>query len=484
MIAIFHRRLGGAFACLALAAAACSSESPVVIEEVSGTFVYSYWQDDGTKVDVVPAGAAVRALVPDASGAYQEYPGTVAANGSFVVPGVPQGTFFLEARSSLSVPAFGEHTARSGLDLGRDIVGRKDVMAAGPNTILNVNVTGVDPWQGTDSMALLSSGANLSLATGGAVLNPGDTSGQVQYGLNGRNLPRTADTVHVYQLRDAGAVGAGTVRVATRAGSFTSVDVADMVPTDVNVPLSTAPQTGSVAVDWKTSQFETYKLQMAPSGSTYSHELAVEVVPHSTAPMPVLPAAAALLQLSAHDVTPDQALGSLPYGQSLPSYWKEVRRARYTAVYSLSAAGGSINADFRASIQVRDPQPASGAIVPRVSPPRSPRLNGVDAMQNQPTSGLTPTFAWSAPALGTPTDYVLDLLSVKASGGSTVVTSVYTMRVLGTQVTVPSGVIKGGTIHVALLTARVRPSVPVTSPGRQALPDASAAAVLAAFGAF
>jgi len=477
MTAVVHCS-SAVLACVALVAAGCSSDSG----DVTGTFVNSYWLDSGAKVDVVPAGATVRALVLEASGAYKEYPGTVAADGKFAIPGVPSGTFFLEVRSSTAAPAFGEQTARSGIDVGRDYVGRSDVVAGtAPNTTLRVNVTGANAWQATDGMALLSSGANLSAVVFGAVLPTASTSGLVQYGLIGRNLPQVADTVQVYQLETTPVAGPGTLRVAATAGSFTGVAVSDGLAVDAAVALSPVAQTGSVAADWKTSQFEVYKTQMAPSGSTFNHELAVEVVPHSTAPMPTLSAAANLLELSESDGTTDQSLGSLSYGQFLPSFWKEFRRARYMGMYRVTAPGATVPAGFGPAILVRDPQPATGAVVPRVSPPRNPTVNGLDALQPQAGVGLTPTFAWSAPDLGTPTDYLLNVTSLKASGASTVPASVYSMRVLGTKVTVPSGVLQTGTTYVAFLTARLRPGVAATSPGRQALPDASGGAVLAAF---
>jgi hypothetical protein len=470
-----------ALGCLALVTAGCSNGPG----DVKGTFVDSYWLDSGTKVDVVPPGAAIRALVLDASGAYKEYRGTVAPDGSFTIPGVPSGTFFLEVRGGTGAPALGERTERSGLDAGRDFVGRADVVAAAAPTTLRVNVTGLDAWQTTDSMALLSSGANLATATGGAVLSQGDTLGLVQYGLIGRNLPQTVDTVHVYQLGTKTVSGPGSLRVATKAGSFTGVAVPDGLPTDVDVPLSAAPQTGSLAVDWKTSQFEAYRAQMAPAGATFNHELAVEVVPHSTAPMPTLSTsasqAATLLQLSMADGTTDQALGSLSYGQFLPAFWKELRRARYMGMFLVTAPGAAAPVGFYASMLVRDPQPVTGAVVPRVSPPRDPKVNGLDAFQPQAGVGFSPTFTWSAPDLGAPTDYVLNLMSVKASGSSTVAASVYTMRVLGTEAAVPSGVLQTGTSYVALLMARLRPAVVAAAPRRAALPDASAAAVLAPF---
>lgn len=464
--------------CLVLAAAACSGGSS---GDVTGTFVDTYWLDSGAKVDVVPAGAAIRALVPDAPGAYKEYPGTVAASGSFVIPGVPKGTFFVEMRGGSMAPGLGEPTARTGLDAGRDVVGRSDVVAAVAPTTLQANVTGVDQWQTTDSMAILSSGANLALASGGSILPASATAGAADFGLIYRNLPQPADTVYVYQLRTTAVAAPASLRVATVAGSFTGQAVVDGGLTAVPVALSAAPPTGSLAVDWKTSQFEVYKAQMAPAGSTFIHELAVDVVPHSTEPMPALSSAATLLQLAVPDGTGDLALGSLSYGQFLPPLWKEARRARYWGYSWVTMPGATGMVGFVASVMVRDPQPASGAIVPRVSPPQNPTVNGLDALQPQTGVGLTPTLAWSAPALGTPTDYTLNFMSLKVVGTTIAVAPAYTMRVLGTKVTVPPGVLETGSTYVVFLTARIRPASVALAARRAALPDASGGAVLAKF---
>ncbi len=461
--------------CLALAAACSSSSS----EDMTGTFLDTYWLDDGTKVDVVPAGAAVRALVPDGTGGYRVYPGTVAANGSFVVKGVPKGSVFIEVSGGGLPPGMGERTERTGIDAGRDIAGRSDQAAATAPTTLRLNLTGLDPWQSWDSLVMLSSGANLSLGSAGTLLTMGVTDGSADFGLMSRNLPGTADTVQVYQLATQSVGAPASLRVATKAGSFTGVSVINGGLTTELAPLAAAPQTGSLAVDWKTSQFEAYRAQLAPAGSTFNHELAVDAAPHSTAPMPTFAGMANMLQLAAPDATADLSLGSLPYGQFLPSFWQEFRRARYWGYYWLTMPGSTGMVGFVASIMVRDPQPATGAIVPRVSPPQAPTVNGLDALQPQTGVGLTPTFAWSAPALGTPTDYTLSFTSVRVIGTTIATAPVYTMRVYGTKATVPPGVLEAGTTYVVFLAARVRPASVALAPRRLALPDANATAVLA-----
>ena len=62
--------------------------------------------------------------------------------------------------------------------------------------------------------------------------------------------------------------------------------------------------------------------------------------------------------------------------------------------------------------------PAS-PMVPRLSPARAPTLNGQDAFGNLTGVGLTPRLAWSAPAAGQPTHYLVRVFELYVDGSAT-----------------------------------------------------------------
>jgi hypothetical protein len=108
-----------------------------------------------------------------------------------------------------------------------------------------------------------------------------------------------------------------------------------------------------------------------------------------------------------------------------------------------------------------DPLPAPTPIVPVVSPPRSPRVNDLDAHVERTGVGTTPTISWSAPALGSPDRYAVTLVRLFVGvAGQTVAESVANLRTRSRAVTIPPGILQAGERYYALVTAAVGSPVP------------------------
>jgi hypothetical protein len=68
--------------------------------------------------------------------------------------------------------------------------------------------------------------------------------------------------------------------------------------------------------------------------------------------------------------------------------------------------------------------------------------------------GLTPTFTWEAPALGTPQGYRVQVMPAVASGSATMVGAVIlTMYTSGLHAQIPLGVLQSGNYYLLRVTA-------------------------------
>ncbi|HEY6105499.1 MAG TPA: hypothetical protein VIV59_05935 [Anaeromyxobacteraceae bacterium] len=80
--------------------------------------------------------------------------------------------------------------------------------------------------------------------------------------------------------------------------------------------------------------------------------------------------------------------------------------------------------------------------------------------------GLTPTLSWSAPQLGAPTHYIVQLYEV-AGGSLAGRGSVY---VRGTSATVPPLLLQAGRVYVANVLSAVEPNFDFAAPQRYTVP--------------
>jgi hypothetical protein len=94
-------------------------------------------------------------------------------------------------------------------------------------------------------------------------------------------------------------------------------------------------------------------------------------------------------------------------------------------------------------------------IVPLVTPPRTPSIDGKTLFADHDGMGLTPTISWSAPAQGTPTAYVITVLSWQLQFNNSGLLPVATLIVPGdvTSVRMPDRVLVPGERYLLRLAA-------------------------------
>src|SRR5437763_5364593 len=126
----------------------CTDETAVRV--VHGTFHTTHWTDNGAKTAVntpAPPGTAVSAMVLEGS-TYQFFPGSLAADGTFTIPGVPEGLYFLQVDYGDGPWLYEMST--SAPDLGLVTASRPDVVYPRSAQSVTLQITNLDPWTGGD----------------------------------------------------------------------------------------------------------------------------------------------------------------------------------------------------------------------------------------------------------------------------------------------------------------------------------------------
>ena len=451
--------------------------------DVTGNFQTVFWTDDGRKTVAKSAkpGATISALVAGANG-YQRFPGAFAPDGStFTIHAVPAGHYFLqiEGMPGQQGPILYDLTT-STPDLSSVVSYRYDLARATSSTPVTLNVSNLDPWlPGTstltsDRFEIASSQANLSMRpwvhSGGPAPGATSSSGTFDWrdavsivadnAIPGLPDASKGDVVWFYQAKHQ-SIGTGAAAAvylpATKAARLSNLTLRDGVAATIDVPLTPVPQSGSMTVDVRYTQFAALAPQVGPSATIHEFSLNVFAIPHgSQAPDMPQDSMAVRPLLLAYDFTtgsaslPDTNYGNVPYGQfSDQPLWQEYRQTLYFYDLPISAPGVA-PATWLAFYVAQEPM-SSAPIAPALGPVRTPQVNGRSLLLPQSGVGLQPTISWTPPALGAATSVVVNIVALDASPGL-----MATVR-SGNSFTVPPGVLGAGRPYVAILTAQQAP---------------------------
>lgn len=451
----------------------CTAEGACVLT-VTGSARITYWPEGGGSTDLGNCfGQQAEVFSPSADGGYTLLAPTsgvcTATNGTFTIPQpVPAGVYLLHFSGTAAYGNFYVETTQSVLDFGRDQAGRPDAnIVAGDLTPVTFEASALHAWTPqSDTLDFVCGNVGVELAVAGNAYGLTDFAAGATAGVTSVNwkaepllAPTKGDIAWLFQmtgvLADSGARYLMVSR-AVRLGGFTT---ADGTPATVGAALEAVSPSGSVALDWATSEFEALVEAANPGYSGGAHFLAVHAVRGPAAPGESAPSSARvhLLSLTAQPGQPDLALGALRYGQFLGPPWTEVLSTKFEmhADYQATSAGSPAVSYIGIYQETPLPLPAGAAVTPRLGPPLRPLVAGRDA--TLPQAGVTAeaTLSWLAPDKGVPDVYAVAIreVSLAADGESTELRTVATFVTPRTRIAAPPGVLHLGHRYFAVIAA-------------------------------
>ena len=465
-------------------ALACMTGQCVPAREVRGTAAFTYWDADGP-IGQLPRGIySARALVPDGSGGHAAFEGQIQGS-SFVIPGVPQGTYLLNVQVQGRVPDLIE-TSAGDFDLGADWMGRADAVIPSLSTPVTFDVDGLVPWNAQDRLELVSAGAGDFFPVFGqppvTSVPAGSTRAAQVFDFRAQSQrlidAALGDEALVVQSASVPLPGTSYLYQAASAAAPTPPDftVHDGVAETVSVVLHPIAEQGLFRADWRLTEFERYLAAMSPAAVPVAHRLTITGAPFAgTTPSPLFQGVfpetrnPTLFFLLVPAGAPDLTLPDLAYGRGfLPPSFVEMRAATFRARLELLAPGATT--PLTSTLTMNRVEAAAGApevVVPALTPARQPLVNGLDAFQPQTSVGETPTLSWTAPEVGVPTSYQVAIYRLGSYNGASVLYFAAILFTTGTSFQVPAGFLSAGNSYVATILARDIPGESLTVPYRQ-----------------
>ena len=449
---------------------------------VTGLYSFTYHQDNATTLQPQDLTATpIQVLVPNASGGFDTLTGQGNSDGTFSIPNVPVGYYWLKfGRSYL-------WTNVDNVEWVFDAYGRADAVYPGTQpTNLSMSATGLNAWQGTDELFWSVPNQGFTYSTTGILgitngPNPGDTALNaytMEFVQNGFPLldATKGDQAYLTQLTTRVASGQA-YRALGKAFYLPPTTMTDGATATANGGFLDIPQTSTLHLAWKRSALAAMTASVNPSATVVQTEVGLWLSPLGTN-VGIPGDAFQLFTYDSGDVaaTTDLDLGDLAYGNPFPSAWTPLVETYFTWSIPYMAPGASTPVNLlRSAYTATTTMPtAASPLAPQLGPVQNPRINGKTLFQNQLGVGTSPSLAWDNPATGAPTGYVIGVYPLKNNSGTSAFGPRYVFRTAARAFTVPPGVMTSGSTYVITISAVKNPGYSYASnPFQSAFPYGS-----------
>jgi hypothetical protein len=349
--------------------------------------------------------------------------------GGWRFTGVPRTEYSLRTDSSTRTSLL---TSARHVDIGTHRIGRVDAVYPSVDWVpVQLDVRNLSPWRrpsGTYQPGSSLQAVAMDVDLLGDLLVPEETTPEgatsivtdeaVLLSYNRMGIPAfqssAGDRMYVHQL---GEFIAGGMPDGTRVG-YSAVERSvhlpplDFVPAWETTPLSVDAELQPLALqefplDWRLSEFARQAVQVHPRALPGTVWFEVHPTPHTSAEQ-WMGDAQPLLRLILPRGTASDFASQLRFGNPYPSDWDVVGRVNYSTVFATQMPGNpartvNLLGGYTAVEKLEDL--ASGPIVPKLSPPRSLRIDWKSASTPHEVSSVHPLISWRPPAVGTPTAY-------------------------------------------------------------------------------
>jgi hypothetical protein len=450
-----------------------------------------------------PAGGA---LVPNSDGSITVLPGSFTSPGTFSIPNVPAGYYWLAIGLNLTNVYDAFWTSSSAIDYGRDNAGPPKVITSKQSTTFNFNLSGLEP---TAAQSWLAVSADTAVVNPAFVLQPtpGSTTLSATDVIDTDTDWSRVETLFLAQYAPVSLGGLNSLVLGTEltvsnpgfTEGGTNAVTETLQPTpqatlNVNVPGSqwarlisaVGPAPATVSGSWLSVSAEPFVTGGNQSPNPFGFNLPqVTPTPFSQtgqfAPDFCLNGSvySGFLGAAGPAFVTDQNLGALDYGDPFPSSWAHAVAFCQEAQVPISVVGSPAIFPFAVPSGVAVAASSSASLAPMAAPVQNPTINGVNLFTMGTLNTTAVTLSWTAPANTNPFGYRISVFTQQPIGTNGVeYASVGVYGTAKTSAMLPP--LTAGNTYVFVITTAVDGAANMeTSPWRSALPTAFANVVSA-----
>lgn len=427
-------RTANNFTVTATSTAGSSSQSWTVTPTgtIYGSCIDTFWLANGSYTlpyDLSPSNTieitfSAAALVPQADGSVVTIPGTGFSNGTFTIPNVPAGYYWLQVIGydmNLSQLVLGNFwTSSSTFDWGSDGVGEQPSLSRSGTATLNWDLTNLTPWSANDSVAIYLPSAGMDYdAPAGFPSASGDTTLVASELISGPLAPSPGDMAYVTQDTFS-TVSNATVWSVISTAALPTMVVSPGGTNNVAAAMVPVSSSQSMEMNVNIPAYTQAESNASPSFTPGSFSGSVELLPFVTdrsfAP---LASSEVLISFGGTLASPYPAsvqdYGPGNFGTQFPSTWP--------AVYSFEE-GGIV--PVGASGHIPTLIGHQGTTMPTAAQPDKPVMTAIQNPTVNGTSFYSPasnysgplTLSWNAPSGLTPIGYEVELYTIDPTRGT------------------------------------------------------------------
>jgi len=452
---------------------------------VTGVAIDTYWQTASHMTlprDLTQWQFSALVPNPDAAGGFDVYPGTGTRDGTFSIPGVPEGvTFMLKAVNPAGITPsqrvryfVGD---RRQFDLGVDMLGRPSPAMTTQTTNLVLNLENLKPYQDTDFLEVfcINNAGSVFGFNYREALNLPDVNAAALTGTTfdwsqpyGPGSPRNpivngdlGDTIAIIQ--ESSILTAKGVNVQTIARVFTErFNQMDSATHTVNGAFVNTKPSLTLDTTFRRSLFEAHRAEVNPN----VFELGDGEIGYGDSLLPAPNGHAQfgptldLVVSSLPAGTDDLAFGEYSYADPFPASWEHLRLfiVPYFVSFTVDNGARSVFQSARWSGS-RNLEFGTGTLVdvvePLTSPVRSPMVNGSNAFVGGTLSASKPVVvSWTPPSVGTPALYWVVVYRALNDAGTTRFGPAATMYTTATEATIPPELVPAGSYRIFVIYAQ------------------------------
>jgi hypothetical protein len=481
---------------------------------VNITALITYWSSSGS-TNVAPQWLAnlpyPAALVPQTDGSLQRLQGAANPDGSFSIPNVPAGYYWLQIN-----PNANYWTSTSDFDYGQDVIGQLLSISSQTSTTFSFSVSGLEPSSQVGNLFYPQSDFRGFFLPDFSI-QPNSTTFNGAIAVNSNIDWSKISTLYLSEyLR--GTFGNFTGYILGPTQTLSGLSFVNGGTNPVVGMLSPSTPPASLALSITGSAWAPLTSAAGPGNPTPAYSdyaafvqpfvtdrLAVPLSPLLLGPDFTLLRPAALTvnplpfpssygcessggplntvsppNLGVAPITTDVDYGVLSYNDPYPSNWPRLFEYCQVSAFSFPRPNSTVTDTFYVTNKQTTTLPAA-AVTPILSSVQSPTLNGSSLFQSATLNSTNMTISWTPPSMGQPYGYFVEVYQLGTlPTGSTGYATAGIYATTKTSLTVPF-ISPSSTYVFAILSASDAKANIESSPLRHKFPFAESGVVSAPF---